>query len=103
MSSKRKKSLLNAEVKASRLSATAEEVFAAFRTMIRRIPCPYCGEPFTDAAVNWGEAWLEGRSDTMFECDRQERDGPYKVKCELCDERSWIDYFAATASKTRNE
>lgn len=103
MANKRKNPLLNVELKPSGLSATAEEVFAAFRAMVIGISCPHCAEPFTDAAVDWGDAWCEGRRDTLAECDTQERDGPYKVKCELCGERSWINYFAETASKTRSK
>lgn len=67
--------------------------------MVLKIKCPHCGELFTDGAVDWGHAWLEGRIDAMRELDTQERDGPYKVKCEWCDERSFINYFARTASK----
>lgn len=82
-----------------RIVATRAEVEAAFRSMILKISCPRCGEPFTDGAVNWGDAWQEVRMDTMRELDTQERDGPYKIKCEWCDQRSFINYFATTASK----
>lgn len=82
------------------LSTTVEELAASFRSMVKRIACPHCSNRYTDAAVDWGEAWSEGRRDRMAELGDQERDGPYKVKCELCGERGWIDYFAETASKT---
>ena len=98
MPKKPKNTALDVEIKPSGLSAA--EVEAAFREMVKRIPCPHCSEPFSDAAVNWNDAWCEGRRDTMAELDLQERDGPCKVKCELCEERSWINYFTETASKT---
>lgn len=87
------------EIDDVRIIASRAEVEASFRSMILKISCPYCGEPFTDRAVDWGDAWQEGRRDTMRELDTQERDGPYKIKCELCNQRSFINYFAATASK----
>jgi|GEM_PF-3356387 uncharacterized C2H2 Zn-finger protein len=83
-----------------RVVVTKEEIEVAFRAMVLKIKCPHCGEVFTDGAVDWGDAWREGRIDTLREFDTQERDGPYKVKCEWCDGRSFINYFARTASKT---
>ncbi len=82
-----------------RIAVSRAEVNAAFRSMILRIGCPHCGELFTDGAIDWGDAWQEGRMDAMRELDMQERDGPHKIKCEWCDQRSFINYFAATASK----
>lgn len=67
--------------------------------MIKAIPCPSCGVEFSDFAVEWGEAWSEGRRDCLRELGPQERDGPHKVKCELCGERAFINYFANTASR----
>lgn len=103
MSNKRKKQSLEVELRSSGLSATAAECEADFRAMVKRILCPHCSEPFTDAAVDWNDAWCEGRRDTLAELDIQERDGPCKVKCEWCDERSLIDYFRETATKAPRE
>jgi hypothetical protein len=100
MANKRKPPF-NVELKPGGLSATAAEVEAAFREMVKRIPCPHCSEVFTDAAVDWTVAWCEGRRDTMAEFNTHERDGPCKVKCDICGERSWINYFDETASTTR--
>ena len=96
----KRKNPLSVELIPSGLSATAAEVDVVFREMVKRIRCPHCSEPFTDAAVDWNDAWCEGRRDTMADLELQERDGPCKVKCELCEERSWINYFSETASKT---
>lgn len=82
-----------------KLIAPRAEVEASFRSMVLKIKCPHCDEPFTEGAVDWGNAWLEGRMDAMRALDAMERDGPYKVKCEWCDQRSFINYFTATASK----
>ena len=91
----------NETPKLSGLSASAAEVAAAFRNMVKQIACSHCSEPFTDGAVDWSDAWREGRRDTMLEFDAQERDGPCKISCEHCDKRSWINYFAGTASTAR--
>lgn len=64
--------------------------------MVKSLVCPHCELEFTDFAVDWGDAWVEGRLDLMDEIGRQERDGPYKLKCELCGKRSWLNYFAKT-------
>jgi uncharacterized C2H2 Zn-finger protein len=70
----------------------------AFRDLVTSLHCPACNEPFTDAATNWGFAWHEGRIDALREEGVQERDGPFKVKCEWCGHRSLIDYFKNTAT-----
>ena len=93
--------LLDAKLKPSRLTGSAADIAAAFRELVKRIRCPHCSEPFTDAAVDWGDAWSEGRRDTMSEFGEQERDGPCKIQCERCGERSRFNYFAETASKDR--
>lgn len=77
----------------SGLAASGAEVERAFREMVKSLACPGCGVEFTDHAVEWGDAWLEGRIDLLREEGWQERDGPYKLKCELCGHRSWLDYF----------
>ena len=73
---------------------SAEEIKRAFRSTIKAIPCPGCGLTYTDAAVDWGDAWREGRRDLMDEQGWDERDGPYKLKCELCGHRAWLNIFA---------
>jgi hypothetical protein len=82
----------------SGLVATRAEVEASFREMVKSLRCPSCDLEFTDFALIWGDAWLEGRHDLMVEDGGQERDGPYKLKCELCGHRSWLNYFARSVS-----
>lgn len=78
------------------MTVSREEVDKAFADMIKTLHCPSCDLEFTDFAVEWGRAWYEGRLDLMAEHGWQERDGPFKLKCELCGHRSWLDYFAKT-------
>ena len=56
-----RKNPLSVELKTIDESVTAEEIAVAFREMVKWIPCPNCAEAFTDAAVDWGDAWSEGR------------------------------------------
>jgi hypothetical protein len=79
--------------KASGVSGTREQIEAAFRAAAKKLRCPNCDCEFTDYAVDWGGAWLEGRIDHMREDGRSERDGPFKMKCELCGHRAWTDVF----------
>lgn len=71
-----------------------DDVDEAFREMVKELQCPGCELEFTDFAVEWGWAWCEGRRDLMTEEGWQERDGPFKLKCELCGHRSWLNYFS---------
>lgn len=73
-----------------------EEIRQAFRARVKEIACPRCGEFYSDWALDWGEAWYEGRRDLLAEMGGDERDGPYKLCCELCDTRVWLNYFAFT-------
>lgn len=73
--------------------SSSDELQDPFRDMIKSIACPHCELEFTDFAADWGDAWCEGRRDLMDEHGWQERDGPYKLKCELCGKRSWLNYF----------
>jgi hypothetical protein len=73
------------------------EVDEAFRKLVKSIRCPSCEVEFSDWAADWADAWVEGRRDLMRETGHDERDGPLKVKCELCGHRAWIDYFGRTA------
>lgn len=77
---------------------TSDDVENAFRDMVTAIQCPHCELEFTDFAVEWGRAWREGRFDLMEEHGWQERDGPFKLKCELCGKRSWLNYFAGSVT-----
>lgn len=72
---------------------TAAEIESAFRKAVKSHRCPGCELEFTDAAVDWGHAWCEGRHDLLVEQGCTERDGPFKLKCELCGHKSWCDYF----------
>ena len=80
------------------LKASREEVEKTFREMVRSLKCPACHEKFTDFAIEWGDAWLEGRTDLLREEGQQERDGPFKLKCEICGSRSWLNYFEGTVT-----
>jgi hypothetical protein len=70
--------------------------------MVKSLHCPECDLEFTDLAIEWAEAWQEGRMDLMAEEGTTERDGPYKIKCELCGCRSWINYFASSVSRVND-
>lgn len=74
-----------------------EEVFASFSALIQSIECPACGQTFTETAVTWGEAWSAGRREALQELGLEERDGPYKVKCEYCGADAFINYFSRQA------
>lgn len=76
------------------MGASREDVERAFRARVRALRCPSCGAEFTDAALDWGAAWHEGRRDLMAERGWQERDGPYKLRCEGCGRRAWLNFFA---------
>ena len=77
-------------------SVTADQVHAAFHQAIKTLHCLECGMKFTDYACDWGDAWLEGRIDLLKEDGKTERDGPFKVRCELCGQRHWYNYFSRT-------
>lgn len=74
--------------------AHRDEIEQAFCDMVKSLQCPGCELEFTEYAVDWGFAWCEGRRDLMDEHGWQERDGPFKLKCELCGHRSWLNYFS---------
>ena len=81
-------------IRFSGLSATAAEVMAAFAAAIKACTCPACGCEFTDAAVEWCNAWREGYDDRILEADGVKiRDGPFKLKCEMCGRRSMYGLF----------
>lgn len=80
-------------------SVTAFQIHAAFRRAIKTLHCLECGMEFTDYAYDWGDAWHEGRIDLMKELGSIERDGPFKVRCELCGQRHWYNYFSRTVTR----
>lgn len=45
------------------------DVDDAFRNTIKNQNCPYCDEPYSDVAVDWGTAWNEGRLDALEELE----------------------------------
>ena len=47
------------------MGVSAEEVRRAFRDMLKTLSCPHCALTYTDCAVEWTEAWLEGHRDAM--------------------------------------
>lgn len=80
----------------------AEEVERAFNALVKSLRCPHCDVEFSDYAVDWGWAWCEGRQDRLREEGLEERDGPFKLRCELCGLRSWLDYFRDTVTKAED-
>jgi hypothetical protein len=87
----------------------SEHVDAEFRARIRRFSCPACGLEYTDGAIDWMEAWLEGQRDLMdqlrgasdFDGPEFERDGYIKIRCELCSEKAWVNCFGPPAILVR--
>ena len=75
------------------IGTVASEIEAAFRNSIKAHSCPACGMPFTDYAINWGDAWREGYMDSHRENGWTIRDGPFKLKCESCNKCSWYNVF----------
>lgn len=82
-----------------RLQRLADE--QAFLAKFTALTCPECGENYTEEALEWARAWVEGRLDLWEELGKQERDGPFKIKCAWCDQRAYLDYFAWKVSKTK--
>jgi ribosomal protein S27E len=80
-----------------------DEVEAAFRKLVLECQCPNCGARFTEYAYQWGQAWSEGRHDLLQEQRSTERDSPYKVKCESCGQRAYVDYFKRHAVSSGEE
>ena len=63
-----------------------DEIDREFRAALKQLTCLVCGEPFTDAAIDWGFA----------QPSEHEKDGPLPIKCELCATIQHYDYFAHT-------
>ncbi len=86
------------------LVAIREANAQAFRKEVKCIQCPTCHVEFTDFAVDWADAWSEGRTDLLFEQGilDGERDGPYKLKCELCGHKSWLSPFNSTVTSAED-
>lgn len=70
-----------------------DEVRKAFNDKLKTLSCPHCDAAYTDHAVEWTEAWLEGRRDAMRELGGNERDGPVKLKCGLCGGQAMTSSF----------
>ena len=85
------------------MSMSAQKIHQAFRARVKTLDCPMCDIAYSDAALDWAEAWLEGRRDLMDENGWQERDGPYKLRCELCGHRVWLNYFAWTVRSAERQ
>jgi hypothetical protein len=85
-------------LKSSGLSATRAEVEAAFAKAVKACICPACGLEFTDGAVAWGHAWYEGYVDRIREEGTDIRDGPFKLKCEMCGRESMFNVFGRTVT-----
>jgi hypothetical protein len=66
------------------------------RAALKQIACLHCAEHYTDWAVDWSEAWVEGNMDSEDEMGVSSRDCPTKIKCELCGLRAWISPFGGT-------
>ena len=79
-------------------SATRAELEAAFAAAIKKCVCPACGLEFTDAADEWGHAWSEGYVDRIREDGGDIRDGPFKLRCEMCGRRSMYSIFGKTVT-----
>ena len=74
-------------------SISAADVERAFREELKALSCPHCDSRYTDYAATWSDAWREGRLDAQRELDRVGRDGPLKLKCELCGGKALSDAF----------
>ena len=83
------------------LIAARAEVELAFREMVKTLRCPACERAFTDFAVDWGDAWREGRRDLLRDQGHHdgERDVPFKLKCELCGQKSWLNYVGRSVRR----
>lgn len=72
---------------------SADEVHREFNVKLKTLACPHCGELYTDFAVEWLHAYLEGRRDALNDLGTTERDGPIKLKCELCGGQALTNVF----------
>lgn len=75
-------------------AASRASVRQAFADAVKSCICPACGAHFTDASIAYGDGWREGYVDRIREEGFDIRDGPYKLKCEACDRRSWYNIFS---------
>ena len=75
----------------NQIGVTREELERMYRNRVKELKCPHCELEFTDFAVDWGD--VEGRKELIADGYENWRDGPSKVKCEMCGNRSWIAPF----------
>ena len=66
------------------------------RATLKETRCFHCRVEYSDWAVDWAEAWFEGKLDAADEFHLDWRDGETKIKCELCGLRAWIGPFSIT-------
>lgn len=72
---------------------SAEEIRHAFNEKLKTLACPHCATEYTDYSAEWTQAWLQGRRDAMHDLGTTERDGPVKLKCELCAGQALTNAF----------
>lgn len=75
------------------MPVSAAEIRLAFREKLKTLSCPHCDTAYTDFACDWSEAWSQGRREAIRELGHDERDGPIKLKCELCDGAALTNVF----------
>jgi len=63
-----------------------DEVEREFRADLKKLKCLNCGEHITDAAIDWG--WSQP--------SEYAKDGPFPIKCELCETEQLYEYFSRT-------
>jgi hypothetical protein len=65
------------------MGGTQAEIERAFRSSLKNKKCLSCGIEITDAAIDWGDAQPR----------KYDKDGPFPLKCELCDTIQYYDVF----------
>lgn len=81
------------------MATSTDTIRKAFADKLKTLKCPYCELAYTDYAVDWSEAWMEGRRDTLRDVGMNERDGPAKLKCELCGQLAMTNAFLSPPQK----
>lgn len=52
--------------------------------LLIRLRCPCCELNYTEFAMLWGLAYVQGRIDVLEELGTSERNDTMKIMCELC-------------------